>query len=217
MTAGLVIRSVTSDLGGEEVVIQLPVPSARTPFWLGMHEKWKYVGRGDRLDFEQCGLRLYLADPHRTASQILRLEWAAPVKIAQGGRAYPGAHAGQPHWHIDRAALFDAERHERLFQTLASLDPGTPPLEEFDPLRGVDLDRLGFDRAGYDCSWLPQVHFPAHAGWMDKSWDGRAAPGPQQSSPADLTALVRWWNGSLLYVLAELRAHSVFPAPVRTA
>jgi hypothetical protein len=209
--AGLVVRDVISDLDATEWVVRLPVPGARTSVWLGMHETWVHSGRRDNWTFAQCGMRLYLADQDRRAAQILRLEWVAPSSEAGDSLVYPGAHAGQPHWHIDRAALFDAGEHELLLDRLT--DPGTalPPLEAFGadgsvfPDSGPTVDRLS-----YDCSWLPAIHLPAYAGWMHERWDGQTVPGPQQTAPRDLGALESWWQGALRYVVAELRAHASF-------
>lgn len=203
---GISVREVTSDLGSNESVIGLPVPGASPPLWLGLHETWEHVQRPQNtVAFVDCGLRVYLGQLERTAAQILRLEWVAPKTDGAGAVSYPGRHAGQPHWHIDRAALFDALEYQQLIERLTSPAEPQPHIEVFD----LDVTSVNVDRIDYDCSWLPNVHFPAQSGWMCSRWDGVTTPGPQQSVPTSLDALQNWWEGAMNYIIAELRAHAV--------
>lgn len=195
-------RTVTSDLGITEEVVALPVPSADSPrYWLGLHEEWAPSGR-NKLDFVQCGLRLYVADLGANAAQMLRLEWVAPEKIG-GTEVFHGNRAAHPHWHIDRAALIGPFEFERSLEMITA-PTCVPELESFDE-SAINVN-MPVDLS-YDCSWLPKFHLPAQSGWMTALWDGQLVPGPHQNAPLTLEYLSRWWTGSLYYVAAEIAAH----------
>lgn len=197
------IREVTTDLGRQELVVPLPVPSVEEPrFWVGLHESWRAAG-SRFVRFESCGLRLYVGEGEAETSQVVRLEWVA---AREEDPPYEGGHAGHPHWHIDRSALVGKDEAERSLEILTRPEGDRSTLEEFDSNSSLGSDQS--PRLVYDCSWLPSVHLPAQANWMTTSWDGTSSPAPQQSTPQDLAALAKWWTGALLYLAAELRTHA---------
>jgi hypothetical protein len=198
-------REVTSDLGRREKVLGFPVPNALRPrYWIGVHEAWRASKK--RVTFVSCGFRLYMGFADEQIVQILRLEWVAPGKDREGMVRYDGGHAGHPHWHIDRSALLG---HEDYWRSLAILTApaSEAPLETFEPERNI-AERFPV-RQAQDCSWLQGVHFPAHASWMHRTWDGTELPAPHQSEPNNLASLSRWWNGAIRYLAAELYTHAV--------
>ena len=195
-------RIVTSDLGNSETVIGLPVASTKeVKFWIGLHESWRAVSKR-RVAFLQCGLRLYVGEPSEPGRQFLRLEWVAPEIDKDGLAVYHGAHAGHPHWHIDRAALVGPEERWRSLELLTA-PVSDPPVEVF----GVESFMLETPSVAQDLSWLSGVHLPAQAQWMHLNWDGQFLPGPHQSTPTNLEMLRNWWEGSLRYIFAELSQH----------
>lgn len=190
-------REVTTDLGLREIALRLPIPDARHPrFWVAMQEQWKWKSK-HRVRFMECGLRLYVGERNEEAIQFLRLEWVAPTFDDSGIQIYQGAHAGHPHWHVDRSALLGKEDY------LRSLDILTAPAaqagaEEFNESAALVAPLLDF-------SWLQRMHLPAQAGWMHPpSWDGHTIPGPHQSEPDSVAGLEHWWAGALRYVSAEI-------------
>ena len=99
-----VSRRVTTDLGGTEFALGLPIPDADHPrYWIALHERWELISR-HKIRFSECGLRLYVGMVDEAALQLLRLEWIAPTPNPDGEPRYLGKHAGHPHWHIDRSA-----------------------------------------------------------------------------------------------------------------
>jgi hypothetical protein len=196
-------RRVTTDLGGSEFALRLPIPNAQQArYWIGLHERWEGQAKR-RIRFHDCGLRLYIGGKDEEAVQFLRLEWVAPTSDPDGEPIYQGKHAGHPHWHIDRSALVGPEDYWR------SLDALTAPAHELQS----ELEVFGESTVGlisaqtrvvHDCSWLQKMHLPAHAQWMRSEWNGSAIPGPHQCEPSSLQELERWWNGALRYLVAEL-------------
>lgn len=198
-------RDVTSDLGRREKVLGFPVPSAGRPrYWIGVHEVWRPSKK--RVSFVSCGFRLYMGFAEEQIVQILRLEWVAPGKDAEGMVRYDGGHAGHPHWHIDRSALLGDDEYWRSLAILMA-PASEAPLENFEP--GRTIPERSPVRQVQDCSWLQSVHFPAHASWMHRAWDGVELPAPHQSEPNNLPSLSRWWSGAMRYLAAELYTHAV--------
>lgn len=196
--SGILSRRVTTDLGSSEFAVRLPIPDANEArFWLAMHERWEYKNKRT-IRFHDCGLRLYVGARYEEAIQVMRLEWVAPTADPDGIPVYDGKHAGHPHWHIDRAALIGPEDYLRSLEILTAQDL-QPELQDFTE----SAARPG-RRFIYDCSWILRMHLPAQAGWMDFEWKNREVPGPHQSEPSDITALGRWWAGSLRYFATEL-------------
>jgi hypothetical protein len=192
-------RTVTTDLGGTEVALRLPLPDAEHPrYWIALHELWDWKNRRT-LRFRKCGLRLYVGGVDEEALQFLRLEWVAPTKALDGELVYEGSHAGHPHWHIDRSALVGPEEELRSLEALTSMDR---PVEEFSDST-VRLDAVP-TRLLHDCLWLQKMHLPAQADWMKKEWDGSALPAPHQCEPESPSKLANWWAGALRYLIAEL-------------
>jgi hypothetical protein len=197
-------RTVTTDLGLIETVLGLPIPDAKErKFWIGLNESWELHGKY-KVSFRNCGLRLYIGAANEESRQFLRLEWAAPEMTKDGIAVYQGAHAGHPHWHVDRAALVGPEEHLRSLEILTAPIPADIPLEVFG-YEGNISQPIPFVQ---DLSWLKSVHLPAQAQWMHHNWDGFTLPAPHQSAPEGLQMLTRWWEGSLRYLFAELSRHA---------
>lgn len=194
-------RSVTTDLGATETVLGLPIPDRNRPkFWIGLHESWFFCGK-QKLGFKECGIRVYIGGTDEDARQFLRLEWVAP-ETKDGTEVYHGAHAGHPHWHIDRAALVGPE------ERLRSLEALTTPIVRETSLEYFSVELIPtLTPLVPDLSWLGGMHLPAQAEWMHKSWNGQALPAPHQSAPHGLGMLTTWWEGSLRYLFAELSKH----------
>lgn len=196
-------RRVTTDLGGSEFALRLPIPDAQQArYWIGVHERWEWKGKR-KIRFLDCGLRLYVGGKDEEAVQVLRLEWVAPTLDPDGEPIYQGRHAGHPHWHIDRPALVGPEDYWRSLETLTAPAPELQPeLEDFSE---TAVDQIpARTRLVHDCSWLQKMHLPAQAQWMQSKWNGSAIPGPHQCEPSSLEELERWWAGSLRYLVAEL-------------
>lgn len=193
---------VLSDLSISEEVVALPGLGS-TQYWLGLHEAWRRKKRTNV--FLQGGLRVYIGTPP-DAVQIIRLEWFAPQRTSEGATLFDGAHAGHPHWHVDRAALSSQSDYTRSLEQLTAPTPiaGGEVVEVFDP---AALRDEAPSRPVYDCSWLPSLHLVAHAGWMLHEWDGHEQPGPHQSEPTTAKALTNWWLGALRYVALEIQTH----------
>ncbi len=192
-----VCRQVTGDLGNYEFALRLWLGDDKGPqYWISLHERWGLKGK-HVLHFQQCGLRLYFGHENEEPIQLLRLEWVAPTRSPGGEAIYAGAHAGHPHWHIDRAVLGCEDYSQSLTLPEAS---GTQP-ELFSRTTAASREPTG--RTAYDCSGL---HLPAHSGWMESHWDGRKIPGPHQNEPTSLKALGNWWNGALRYFVSELKS-----------
>jgi hypothetical protein len=190
-------REVTSDLGPREIALRLPIPDAHDPrFWIAIHEQWEWTSK-NRVYFVQCGLRLYIGDRDEEAIQFLRLEWVAPT-VHDGIESYQGAHAGHPHWHIDRSTLVGQEDYLRSLELLTAPAPHTETEEFSSAVASAQM------RPPFDFSWLQYIHLPARAHWMRSEWDGHQVPGPHQCEPTDLDELTRWWSGALRYFVAEL-------------
>jgi len=196
-------RLVTTDLGLREPALRLPIPDAHQPrYWIGLHERWEWKS-AHRIRFRDCGLRLYVGGENEEAVQVLRLEWVAPTSNPNGELIYSGKHAGHPHWHIDRSALVGPEDYWRSLESLTAppLEP-QPDLEVFSEasvsVRPAQL------RLIHDCSWVQELHLPAHAGWMLSEWDGHTIPGPHQCEPESIARLEHWWAGALRYFASEL-------------
>ncbi|HTX36943.1 MAG TPA: hypothetical protein VME43_18065 [Bryobacteraceae bacterium] len=187
---------MTTDLGFRETALRFPIPNARHPrFWVAMQEQWKWKGK-HKVRFMECGLRLYVGGRDEEAIQFLRLEWVAPTFDNSGVQIYQGAHAGHPHWHIDRSALVGQEDYLRSLEILTAPAPEAGA-EEFNE-GALVVPRLDF-------SWLQSMHLPAQAGWMHPpSWDGRTVPGPHQCEPSSVAELEHWWVGALRYFSVEL-------------
>ena len=192
-------REVTTDLGVREIALRLPIPNTTNPrFWIAMQEQW--VGtRKHRARFVQCGLRLYMGERNEDAIQFLRLEWVAPT-LHDGVQSYQGAHAGHPHWHVDRSVLIGPGEYFRSLETLTA--PVHQEAEDFGEASALDSAAM---EPLLDFSWLQKIHLPARAQWMQLEWDGSQVPGPHQCEPNSLDELARWWAGSLKYVSIELR------------
>ena len=185
-------------------MLALPIPDAKQPrYWIGLHESWVSIGKR-KCRFIGCGLRIYAGERSEPPIQILRLEWAGPTINPDVGLVYDGGHAGHPHWHIDRAAVVGEEDYRRSLEILTRPVPAERPVETFDPSTTANDST----RRVADCSWLPQIHLPAHAAWMLTNWNGKTLPGPHQSNPKDLLALNNWWEGALRYVRSELGRHA---------
>jgi hypothetical protein len=188
-------REVTTDLGNRELALRLPIPDSRNPkFWIGIQEVWKWKTR-HRVAFVECGLRVYIGERNDDAAQFLRLEWVAPDRNSDGSLAYHGAHAGHPHWHVDRSALIGKEDYLR--SLMAPTEIGT---EEFGDAAQMNIPLP----PTVDFSWIQEMHLPARAQWMHSKWDGVEVPGPHQCEPENLEELAHWWAGALRYVSAEL-------------
>jgi hypothetical protein len=188
-------REVTTDLGSREIALRLPIPDTHDPrFWIAIHEQWEWTSK-NRVCFVQCGLRFYIGTRGEEAIQFLRLEWVAPT-IHDGVESYQGAHAGHPHWHVDRSALAGQEDYLRSLELLTAPAPQTET-EEFSSA-GVQI------RPPFDFSWLQNIHLPARAQWMLSEWDGQHVPGPHQCEPNNLDELTHWWAGALRYFSTEL-------------
>jgi hypothetical protein len=207
LTAGIIMlapscppplrRGVTTDLGLSEIALRLPIPDAENPrFWIAIQEEWEWVSK-HKACFRRCGLRLYLGEKDEEATQFLRLEWVAPT-LHEGVQSYEGAHAGHPHWHVDSAALVGPEEAFQSLEALTAPSPEKP--EDFGDV--VMADKVS--QPLLDFSWLQHLHLPARAQWMNKEWDGSQVPGPHQCEPNSLNELVRWWDGALRYISAEL-------------
>jgi hypothetical protein len=189
-------QKVSTDLGHIESALELPVLTGRHKrrYWVGLRESWERKDK-HKIRFVECSLRLYVGSTDQEPAHFLRLEWVA--KDHSG--FYQGKHAGHPHWHIDRLALAGNKALSRSLEDLTAPDQ-PPELEEFGVLTvsralpQVDL---------FDCSWVQNIHLPAHAGWMNK-WNGTDIPGPHQSEPDNFEALENWWAGSLRYFVHEL-------------
>jgi hypothetical protein len=191
-------RRVTTDLGGGEFAVRLPIPDADKPrFWISLHEAWGYKNKRI-IRFDNCGLRLYTGLRDEEAVQVMRLEWVAPTTNPDGVLVYDGKHAGHPHWHIDRSALIGPEDYFDSLEALTAAEPQYE-LQDFSESTARPLRR-----PVRDCSWLWRMHLPAQAGWMNAEWTDNKIPGPHQSEPSDITALGRWWVGSLRYLISEL-------------
>jgi hypothetical protein len=196
-------RRVTTDLGGSEFALRLPIPDAQQArYWIGLHERWE--GQTKRkIRFRDCGLRLYVGGKDEEAVQFLRLEWVAPTPDPDGEPIYQGKHAGHPHWHIDRSALVGPEDYLRSLDALTAPAPGLQ--SELEVFSEATSDLIPAQtRLVHDCSWLQKMHLPAQAQWMRSEWNGSAVPGPHQSEPSSLAELERWWAGALRYLVAEL-------------
>ena len=197
-------RIVTTDLGRSETVVGLPFSGTNEPkFWIGVHESWAAMSK-HKVCFLGCGLRVYVGEPSEGSRQFLRLEWVAPEIDKDGVTVYEGAHAGHPHWHIDRAALVGPEERWRSLELLTSPVLSEPSIEVF----GVESAPLEPLPIVQDLSWLSNVHLPAQAQWMHHNWNGQALPAPHQSAPTGLQMLKHWWEGSLRYLYAELSQHA---------
>jgi hypothetical protein len=197
-------RSVTTDLGRTEIVVALDSADAGGQYyWIGLHERWAHRGKR-RLQFVDCGIRVYSGTRNEQASQFLRLEWVAPQKKEDGGWVYMGAHAGHPHWHVDQSALVGPEYWHALNLLTAPVQEDVP-IEAFSP----DLVATTPSEAPgqQHFSWLKHVHLPAQADWMRVRWNGSKLPAPHQSEPLDLESLNWWWEGALHYVAAEITRH----------
>jgi len=193
-------RRVTTDLGGTEIALRLPIPDVHNPrFWIGIHEQWEWRAKTGKhkVYFLACGLRVYAGDRGEAAVQFLRLEWVAPASGEDGIPVYQGAHAGHPHWHVDKSALVGQEAY---LQSLAIRTASEPQVEEFSEA-AVSAEAQPL----LDFSWLRNVHLPARAQWMQLEWDGTKVPGPHQCEPVSLEELANWWAGALRYVSTELR------------
>jgi hypothetical protein len=200
--SSLTQRTVTTDLGGIETVLGLPIPDRKPPkLWIGLHEAWVFRGKY-KLGFKDCGIRVYIGASDEESRQFLRLEWVAP-EIKDGNAVYPGAHAGHPHWHIDRAALVGPEERLRSWQALTAPIVAETTLEDFS----VEAARPPLPLLVHDLSWLRSVHLPAQAEWMHHNWNGQVLPAPHQTEPQRLGMLTTWWEGSLRYLFAELLKH----------
>jgi len=196
-------RRVTTDLGGGEFALRLPIPDAQQPrYWIALHEHWEWKNK-HKIRFRDCGLRLYIGGKEEEAVQLLRLEWVAPTSDPDGEPIYQGKHAGHPHWHIDRSALVGPGDYWRSIEALTAPAPELQPELEVFSEATVDLIPAR-TRLVHDCSWLQKVHLPAEAEWMRSEWNGSAIPGPHQCEPSSLEELERWWAGALRYLVAEL-------------
>jgi hypothetical protein len=197
-------RIVTTDLGLSETVVGLPFSNTNAPkFWVGLHESWVATSKHNAR-FVGCGLRVYIGGLSEVSRHFLRLEWVAPEVDKEGIAVYQGAHAGHPHWHIDRAALVGPEEHWRSLELLTT-PVSESPIEVFE-LKSAIQEPL---TVVPDLSWLSGVHLPAQAQWMHHSWNGHALPAPHQSAPTSLQMLKHWWEGSLRYLFVELSQHGV--------
>jgi hypothetical protein len=196
---------VRSDLGPQEQVIALATGASSERYWLGLHEFWTPRPRR-KLDFDSCGLRLYVGRSDEEVAQLLRLEWVAPKTDTDGVEQFDGQHAGHPHWHIDRAALVGSEDYLRSLDVLTAPHIVDQAVEVFDPNAASAETSPGLL---HDCSWLLNVHLAAHANWMNRHWDGATTPGPHQSQPETLKKLTTWLTGALHYVAWEVRAHGI--------
>ena len=198
-------RIVTTDLGLSETVVGLPFAGSNEPkFWIGLHESWVATGKY-KARFLGCGLRVYIGEASEVSRHFLRLEWVAPETNHEGVAVYQGAHAGHPHWHIDRAALVGPEEHWRTLELLTTPVVSEHLIEVFGPESATQ----GQLSTVQDLSWLSAVHLPAQAQWMHENWNGQALPAPHQSAPTSLQMLKRWWEGSLRYLFVELSQHAV--------
>src|SRR5216683_1315412 len=55
-------RKVTTDLGGTEVALRLPIPDAEQPrYWVALHELWTWKAK-HTIQFQHCGIRLYVGE-----------------------------------------------------------------------------------------------------------------------------------------------------------
>jgi hypothetical protein len=197
-------RKVTTDLGRTETVLGLPIPDSNQPkFWIGLNESWVFLSK-HKVGFRDCGIRVYMGSTDEDSSQFLRLEWVAPDVAKDGTEVYQGAHAGHPHWHIDRAALVGPEERFRSLELLTAPIVQEAPVEFFSG----GATRPETPRLVQDLSWLGGVHLPVQAEWMHHNWNGQVLPAPHQSAPKALEMLTSWWEGSLRYVFAELSQHS---------
>lgn len=195
-------RQVTTDFGNIGAALPLPIPNVDNPrYWVGLHENWRAKNR-HKVEFVDCGLRLYVGSREEEALQLIRLEWVAPTKDANGDTVYSGKHAGHPHWHIDKTALAGPDDYWRSLERLTAPELVNAGPEDFgDTVAG---DMIEQPHTPYDCTWLDTMHLPAHAKWMGSKWDGRAVPGPHQSDVLNVEALEFWWNGALRYFASEL-------------
>lgn len=194
-----VFKAVTTDLGQRENAIRLPIPDAgNARYSVSLHEHWARSSKKFR--FLECALRLYVGHEDEDASQVLRLEWVAPVPGQDGEVSYVGKHAN-PHWHVDRSALVGPAEHWRSLDALTRPVTDELPLESFRPNGRPEPSEIPFV---HDCSWLQAMHLPAQAQWMNEEWDGDRTPAPHQCQPSDLAMLTRWWNGVLSYLAGEL-------------
>lgn len=196
---------VTSDLGGQEHIVALATTSSNERYWIGLHELWSPRGRR-RLDFDSCGLRIYMGATGEEAVQILRLEWVAPKTEPDGTVRFDGEHAGHPHWHVDRAALVGSADYLRSLDALTAPSATVGAVETFGP--GVEEPETPPNLV-HDCSWLLRVHLAAQASWMNSRWDGATSPGPHQIEPRSLKMLTTWLTGALYYISSEVRAHGI--------
>lgn len=201
-------RQVIGDMGRSENVFALPFDDAngRTVFWIGAHEIWQFTGKGKRLTFSTCGLRLYSAAADENIDQLLRLEWTG--RHSDG--TYAGDHAGHPHWHIDQAALGGREvkqllAERRMDQPLSK----DPTIETFMPGLVLGSETLS-PSSTLVYGWLTKVHLPAQAEWMHTAWDGSSRPGPHQCDPENLSSLGLWWEGAIRYLKTELRSCALY-------
>ena len=197
-------RRVTTDLGGGEHALRLPIPAPeRSRYWIGLHEQWKWKWKSKtKICFHDCGLRLYVGREDEDVVQVLRLEWKAPEVNAEGETVYDGKYAGHPHWHIDRSALIGPEDYWHSLEIQTA--PAVQMHHEPETFNENTISQV-VARPIHDCSWLQQLHLPAQAGWMQSKWNGSTVPGPHQSEPTDLAQLDGWWNGALRYLVSELR------------
>jgi hypothetical protein len=196
-------RRVTTDLGGSEFALRLPIPDAQQArYWIGLHERWEAQSKR-KIRFRDCGLRLYMSGKDEEPVQFLRLEWVAPTSNPDGEPLYQGKHAGHPHWHIDRSALVGPEDYWRSLEALTA--PAPELKSELEVFSETMVERTpAQSRLVHDCSWLQKMHLPAQAQWMRSEWNGSSIPGPHQCEPSSLEELERWWNGALRYLVAEL-------------
>jgi hypothetical protein len=196
-------RTVTTDLGGRELALRLPIPDASNPrFWIVIQEQWEWKTKKSKYKvyFRACGLRLYAGDRSEEAVQFLRLEWVAPTFGDDKIPVYQGTHAGHPHWHVDKSALVGQEAYLRSLEIQTALQ-----VEEFSEA-ATSISATA--QPLLDFSWLQNIHLPARAHWMQLEWDGQHVPGPHQCEPDSLNELANWWAGSLRYVSTELRRAS---------
>jgi len=103
--------------------------------WLGYREVWVPSTHVSRFTFSSSDLTIFFSMAHGEAfQQILRAEWAGPVRDNDGWSFRP-SNAGHPHWQIDAIQVLREDAEHQAAREL--LQEATP--KEFGGIETVPL------------------------------------------------------------------------------